>query len=242
MGDFPMMTERGTFIINGTERIVVSQLVRSPGVYFSRELDKTTDKDIFIAKIIPSRGAWLEFDVDKKDIVGVRIDRKRKQHVTVLLKALGWADATSSSTLFDAAPSRSATRSRRTTPRRRRGPRSTSTASCGRASRRRPSPPGRCSRTCSSTPSATTWRRSAGTRSPRSSSAQDGPVPAQGAAKQLTELDNPDKKGWDQPSSASGPSSKDEQGETAEYKGSCPTRTCSTVRYLVKLHADDDGY
>ncbi|MGH2578514.1 MAG: DNA-directed RNA polymerase subunit beta, partial [Actinomycetota bacterium] len=83
MGDFPMMTERGTFIINGTERVVVSQLVRSPGVYFSRDLDKTTDKDVFLAKIIPSRGAWLEFDVDKKDTVGVRIDRKRRQSVTV---------------------------------------------------------------------------------------------------------------------------------------------------------------
>src|SRR5207249_2176207 len=92
MGDFPMMTDHGTFIINGTERVVVSQLVRSPGVYFSRELDKTTDKDVFIAKIIPSRGAWLEFDVDKKDTVGVRIDRKRRQNVTVLLKALGWTE------------------------------------------------------------------------------------------------------------------------------------------------------
>ena len=65
--------------------------MRSPGVYFSRELDKTTDKEVFIAKIIPSRGAWLEFDVDKKDTVGVRIDRKRRQNVTVLLKALGWS-------------------------------------------------------------------------------------------------------------------------------------------------------
>src|SRR5207248_2211610 len=77
---------------NGTERVVVSQLVRSPGVYFSRELDKTTDKDVFIAKIIPGRGAWLEFDVDKKDTVGVRIDRKRRQNVTVMLKALGWSE------------------------------------------------------------------------------------------------------------------------------------------------------
>src|SRR3989442_1782824 len=91
MGDFPMMTDRGTFIINGTERVVVSQLVRSPGVYFGKELDKTTDKDIFTAKVIPSRGAWLEFEVDKKDLVGVRIDRKRRQNVTVLLKALGWS-------------------------------------------------------------------------------------------------------------------------------------------------------
>jgi DNA-directed RNA polymerase subunit beta len=90
MGDFPVMTDKGTFIINGTERVVVSQLVRSPGVYFDRTVDKTTDKDVYSVKIIPSRGAWLEFDVDKRDTVGVRIDRKRRQPVTVLLKALGW--------------------------------------------------------------------------------------------------------------------------------------------------------
>ncbi|MCW2632833.1 MAG: rpoB, partial [Pseudonocardia sp.] len=90
MGDFPMMTNKGTFIINGTERVVVSQLVRSPGVYFDHNVDKTTDKDVYSVKIIPSRGAWLEFDVDKRDTVGVRIDRKRRQPVTVLLKALGW--------------------------------------------------------------------------------------------------------------------------------------------------------
>ena len=91
MGDFPMMTDKGTFIINGTERVVVSQLVRSPGVYFDRTLDKTSDKDVYSCKVIPSRGAWLEFDVDKRDTVGVRIDRKRRQPVTVLLKALGWS-------------------------------------------------------------------------------------------------------------------------------------------------------
>ncbi|NYI82486.1 DNA-directed RNA polymerase subunit beta [Saccharopolyspora hordei] len=91
MGDFPMMTDKGTFIINGTERVVVSQLVRSPGVYFDQSVDKSTDKDVFSVKIIPSRGAWLEFDVDKRDTVGVRIDRKRRQPVTVLLKALGWS-------------------------------------------------------------------------------------------------------------------------------------------------------
>jgi DNA-directed RNA polymerase subunit beta len=89
MGDFPLMTDKGTFIVNGTERVVVSQLVRSPGVYFERQEDKTSDKDIFVAKIIPSRGAWLEFEIDKKDMVGVRVDRKRKQPVSVLLKALG---------------------------------------------------------------------------------------------------------------------------------------------------------
>ena len=93
MGDFPLMTPRGTFVINGTERVVVSQIVRSPGVYFERTIEKTSDKDIFTSKIIPSRGAWLEFEVDKKDMVGVRIDRKRKQSVTIFLKALGWSSA-----------------------------------------------------------------------------------------------------------------------------------------------------
>jgi DNA-directed RNA polymerase subunit beta len=93
MGDFPLMTDRGTFVINGTERVVVSQLVRSPGVYFERAADKTSDKDVYTSKIIPSRGAWLEFEIDKRDMVGVRIDRKRKQSVTVLLKALGWTEA-----------------------------------------------------------------------------------------------------------------------------------------------------
>jgi DNA-directed RNA polymerase subunit beta len=92
MGDFPLMTPQGTFVINGTERVVVSQLVRSPGVYFEETPDKTSDKDIFTAKMIPSRGAWLEFEVDKRDLVGVRVDRKRKQNVTVLLKALGWTN------------------------------------------------------------------------------------------------------------------------------------------------------
>ena len=92
MGDFPLMTDKGTFIINGTERVVVSQLVRSPGVYFEQTPDKTSDKDIFTCKIIPSRGAWLEFEIDKRDMVGVRLDRKRKQNVTVLLKALGWTN------------------------------------------------------------------------------------------------------------------------------------------------------
>ncbi len=93
MGDFPLMSAKGTFIINGTERVVVSQLVRSPGVYFDRQVDKTSDKDIYSCKVIPSRGAWLEFEIDKRDSVGVRIDRKRKQSVTVLLKALGWDEA-----------------------------------------------------------------------------------------------------------------------------------------------------
>ncbi|MEG0476136.1 MAG: DNA-directed RNA polymerase subunit beta [Raoultibacter sp.] len=92
MGDFPLMTPRGTFIINGTERVVVSQLVRSPGVYFASERDKTSDKTIYNAKVIPSRGAWLEFETDKRDILSVRIDRKRKQPATLLLRALGLAE------------------------------------------------------------------------------------------------------------------------------------------------------
>ena len=89
LGDFPIMSETGTFIINGTERVIVSQLVRSPGVYFSQEIDKTSDKEIFIGKMIPGRGAWLEFDTDKRDTVGVRVDRKRRQHITAFLRALG---------------------------------------------------------------------------------------------------------------------------------------------------------
>ncbi|MEJ5997630.1 DNA-directed RNA polymerase subunit beta [Corynebacterium sp. H130] len=90
IGDFPMMTDKGTFIVNGTERVVVSQLVRSPGVYFDQSIDKSTERPLHAVKVIPSRGAWLEFDVDKRDTVGVRIDRKRRQPVTVLLKAFGW--------------------------------------------------------------------------------------------------------------------------------------------------------
>ena len=89
LGDFPIMTSNGTFIVNGTERVVVSQLVRSPGVYFDQSLDKTSDKDIYTAKIIPGRGAWLEFDIDKKNTIGVRVDRKRRQLVSTFLRALG---------------------------------------------------------------------------------------------------------------------------------------------------------
>ena len=93
MGDFPLMTEAGTFVINGTERVVVSQLVRSPGAYFEKAPDRTSDKDIYSARVIPSRGAWFELEIDKRDQVGVRLDRKRKQSVTVLLKALGWTES-----------------------------------------------------------------------------------------------------------------------------------------------------
>ncbi len=105
MGDFPLMTDKGTFVINGTERVVVSQLVRSPGVYFSKELEPTTDKYLYSCKVIPGRGAWLEFETDKKDMLFVRIDRKRKQPATTFLKALGFGDNDELLKLLDDAPS-----------------------------------------------------------------------------------------------------------------------------------------
>jgi DNA-directed RNA polymerase subunit beta len=89
MGDFPLMTETGTFVINGAERVIVSQLVRSPSVYYSGKLDKNGKKG-YTATVIPNRGAWLEYETDAKDVVYVRIDRTRKLPVTVLLRALGF--------------------------------------------------------------------------------------------------------------------------------------------------------
>ncbi|QBD81608.1 DNA-directed RNA polymerase subunit beta [Ktedonosporobacter rubrisoli] len=88
MGDFPLMTKEGSFIINGTERVVVSQLVRSPGVYFTADEDATTGKKLFAAKLIPGRGAWLEFETSSKNLLTVKIDRKRKLPVTTLLRAI----------------------------------------------------------------------------------------------------------------------------------------------------------
>jgi len=90
MGDFPLMTENGTFIINGAERVVVSQLIRSPGVYFTVEEDRVTDRRLCYAKLIPNRGAWLEFETSKRDIISVKVDRKRKLPVSVLLRAIGY--------------------------------------------------------------------------------------------------------------------------------------------------------
>lgn len=106
LGDFPIMTDKGVFIINGTERVIVSQLVRSPGIYFDSTPDKTSDRDIFSAKIIPGRGAWLELDTDKKDTIGVRVDRKRRQYVSSFLKALGVVETDEEVlALFDNSPS-----------------------------------------------------------------------------------------------------------------------------------------
>jgi DNA-directed RNA polymerase subunit beta len=89
MGDFPLMTKDGTFIINGAERVVVSQLVRSPGVYFTADEDVTTGRQLFAAKLIPNRGAWLEFETSNKNLLSVKIDRKRKIPITTLLRAMG---------------------------------------------------------------------------------------------------------------------------------------------------------
>jgi DNA-directed RNA polymerase subunit beta len=99
MGDFPWMTEAGTFIINGTERVVVTQLVRSPGAYVMEPKDR--EKQVFIANLMPARGSWLELEIDKKGRVYVRIDRKRKLPVTVLLRAMGYADDEQILEMFD---------------------------------------------------------------------------------------------------------------------------------------------
>ena len=89
MGDFPLMTSNGTFVINGAERVIVSQLVRSPGMYYSKKLDKT-GKQLYSATVIPNRGAWLEYETDSNDVMYVRIDRTRKLPITVLVRALGY--------------------------------------------------------------------------------------------------------------------------------------------------------
>jgi DNA-directed RNA polymerase subunit beta len=100
MGDFPWMTEQGTFIINGAERVVVSQLVRSPGVYYTAAEDPATGRMLFAAKVIPNRGAWLEFETSNKDMLSVKVDRKRKIPVTTLLRAVGFEDSAEMLKLF----------------------------------------------------------------------------------------------------------------------------------------------
>jgi len=100
MGDFPWMTEQGTFIINGAERVVVSQLVRSPGVYYTGAEDPVTGRILYAAKVIPNRGAWLEFETSNKDLLSVKVDRKRKIPVTTLLRAVGFEDSAEILSLF----------------------------------------------------------------------------------------------------------------------------------------------
>ena len=90
MGDFPTMTDQGTFIINGAERVVVSQLVRSPGVYYTATEDPATGRPLYSAKVIPNRGAWLEFETAARDLLYVKVDRKRKLEATKLLRAVGY--------------------------------------------------------------------------------------------------------------------------------------------------------
>src|SRR5579859_2686553 len=101
LGDFPWMTDKGTFVINGAERVVVSQLVRSPGVYFTAVDDPTTGRDLCYAKLIPNRGAWLEFETSNKDVLSVKVDRKRKIPVTTLLRAIGYTTDDKILALFD---------------------------------------------------------------------------------------------------------------------------------------------
>src|SRR3989475_580402 len=102
LGDFPWMTDKGTFVINGAERVVVSQLVRSPGVYFTAVDDPTTGRRLFYAKLIPNRGAWLEFETSNKDVMSVKVDRKRKLPVTTLLRAVGYSTNEEIKALFTA--------------------------------------------------------------------------------------------------------------------------------------------
>src|SRR5262245_33955486 len=245
MGDFPMMTERGTFIINGTERVVVSQLVRSPGVYFSKEPDKTSDKDVYVAKIIPSRGAWLEFDVDKKDTVGVRIDRKRRQNVTVLLKALGWSTEEILA-LFEDADSIKNTldKDHFETP-------EEALEDIYRKLRPGEPPTAESARTLLENlffnPKRYDLARVGRYKVNKKLEASEGVLLQQlkARAKQLAELDNPDKKGWDQPRFRIWSElQKDEQGEGGpKYKGILSYEDMlRTVRYLVKLHAGEEGY
>ena len=92
LGDFPLMTDTGTFIINGTERVVVSQLVRSPGAYYDSGFDKKKEKIIYLGKLIPTRGSWVEIETDKKDVAYVRIDRKRKFLLSIFLKSVGFGN------------------------------------------------------------------------------------------------------------------------------------------------------
>lgn len=163
MGDFPLQTPHGTFIIGGTERVIVSQLVRSPGVYFDRQQDRTSDKEVFGAKIIPSRGAWLEFEIDKKDQPQVRVDRKRKQSAIVFLMAIGMTKSEIAQAFKDYPLVLDALEKETSRPRTR--PSLTSTARFVRPTPRPPRPARICWTPSTSTPSATIWPVLAATRS-----------------------------------------------------------------------------
>jgi DNA-directed RNA polymerase subunit beta len=248
MGDFPMMTDKGTFVINGTERVVVSQLVRSPGVYFSRELDKTSDKDIYVAKVIPSRGAWLEFEVDKRDTVGVRIDRKRRQNVTVLLKALGWSEDDILE-LFDEAQSIRNTldKDHFQTP-------EEALEDIYRKLRPGEPPTADSARTLLENlffnskryDLAKVGRYKIGKKLGTLSDVARRQLQARSA--QLAEMDNPDRRDWEQPkwrvnALDQGPSSGRKDAKRPSYKAILTFEDIlKTVQYLVRLHAGEEGY
>ena len=245
MGDFPMMTQRGTFIINGTERVVVSQLVRSPGVYFSRELDKTSDRYVYIAKIIPGRGAWLEFDVDKKDTVGVRIDRKRRQNVTVLLKALGWS-ADEILAIFDQAPSVQLTLDKDHVE-----TQEEALEDIYRKLRPGEPPTAESAKTLLENlffnPKRYDLAKVGRHKVDKKLGAAQGELAKQLRAhhKALGELDNPDRKGFEQfKARVFSAQLKEEQvGDAPKYKGVLTYEDMlKTVGYLVKLHAGEEGY
>ena len=162
LGDFPMMTPDGTFLINGAERVVVSQLVRSPGVYFELSDDPTTGRPLCSAKLIPSRGAWLEFETSNRNVLSVKVDRKRKLPATILLRAIGFAEDDEIRELFSEVRRSRASLSltarssaiRRAASRRRR---SSSIADCDLATRRPRTTRHRFLRDCSSIRGVTTW-------------------------------------------------------------------------------------
>ncbi len=245
MGDFPMMTSKGTFIINGTERVVVSQLVRSPGVYFDRSIDKTSDKDVYLAKVIPGRGAWLEFDVDKRDTVGVRIDRKRRQHVTVLLKAMGWTEEEILS-LFDDAPSIKLTLEKDHV-----GSPEEALEDIYRRLRPGEPPTAESARTLLENLFFNHKRydlaRVGRYKVSKKLGEADPALAAQLKAKfnAMKELDNPDRKGWEQPRYrvfATLQSGESGQGAPKEKTVLTYEDILKAVRYLVRLHAGEEGY
>jgi DNA-directed RNA polymerase subunit beta len=244
MGDFPMMTSRGTFIINGTERVVVSQLVRSPGVYFSQEPDKTSDKDLYVAKIIPGRGAWLEFDVDKKDTVGVRIDRKRRQFVTTFLKALGWG-TDEILKLFDNAASIQATLEKDHVE-----TQQEALEDIYRKLRPGEPPTAESAKTLLENlffnPKRYDLAKVGRHKLDKKLGAAEGELAKQLRAhyKAAGELDNPDKKAWEQfKVRVMSTPSKDEAAGPHKYKGTLTYEDLlKTVLYVVNLHAGVDGF
>ena len=167
MGDFPLMTHGGTFVINGAERVVVSQIVRSPGVYYGKEIDLKTDLPLLTSTVIPYRGAWLEYETDTSEVFWVRIDKNRKLPITCLIRALGLrTDAEILERFGDDRRIVATLEKEPARPTRRRCWRST--ASCVPASPPRWIPRRRCCRVCSLIPAATTCPWWAGTSSTRS--------------------------------------------------------------------------